>query len=285
MIMTVPTPRTAPTVLRLRPDVAWHAEVGRLYVCHSRSLGETGLPTQGLPPALISLMLMQLRVGTTHRDLLFLLGRAHHRRARRLLGELERQGLVETYAPTYEPGPAVDRLQVRWHDVPVALPWPRRCRVLVQSGSADRHPLPATLAGRLAPEVHVHDLALGGGQLVLARRHDSDACMACLLLWFFGSRLLPLSYLSACLNASEDVADAATRERHVEAALTLLRTHPSAIAFAGHADRDPAHEPVMVRPPGRHPACACAAFGARATRGAWSSLRDDGLSALAADAA
>jgi hypothetical protein len=253
-----PKHRHAQPLLRLKRHVVWRAEASRLYICHSQSLDEAGLPTQGLPSALLDLVLGQLHVGTTQRDLLFLLGREHQRKARKLLDDLEVHSLLDTVALRLQELPAAERLEVAWSECPDLLTLPMSCRVLVQSGTAARYPLPATLALRVLPEVQVHDIAIGGGQLVLAHRRTSAACSACLLLWFFGSRLLPLSFTGACLNGRDEAS--CSRGHRVDEALDRLDDERlSVILYFANGEADV----VVDYPPGPHPACACAAFGQR----------------------
>ncbi|CUA96534.1 hypothetical protein [Thiomonas bhubaneswarensis] len=246
-------------ILRLRDGTSWYADSGRVYLCQG-NLCEIGLPTHGLPPALLQLLMLQLRAGSTHQDLLFLFGRHFHRRARRVIADLE------------------DRQVLRWETVqcnrfecrdarpfelvlegsPDAVSLPSRCEIFVHSGAAATYTLPATLSKRVGAKLTLHDVDLGTGYLIVARRADSEVCMACQLLWFFGSRLLPLSFLGACLSVPSSGAQTVDHYRaRVSLALTEMRDEEALLIY--FPDDVPACASID-RPRARHPACGCTRF-------------------------
>ena len=246
-------------VLRLKEGTSWYVDAGRVYLCEGE-LREVGLPTHGLPPVLLQLLMLQLRTGSTHQDLLFLLGRHFHRRARRVVADLdERQALRRETV-------RCDRFERRdaspfllfLDSSPAAVSLPSRCEVFVHSGAAANYALPASLAKRVGAQLTLHDIDLGTGHLIVARRADASVCVACQLLWFFGSRLLPLSFLGACLSATPSSTHAASHHHaRIKLALAEMRDEGALLIFC--PDGTTARVSVD-RPRTRHPACGCGRF-------------------------
>ncbi len=247
-------------IWQLHVDVAWFVDNVRIYICRFPSLAETGLPLYGLPPSLLSLVLSQLEVGTTQRDLAFLLGLGHMRRVVRVLRDLKQRDLLIQREMHWQivVEENHERVEFASQATLAVLQLPAHCQLLWQSGSAMCYPLPASIARESRADIVVHDIAIGGGQLVLARRREAEICFACLLLWFFGSRVMPYTYLGAALNrrAPADVG----KEERLQRAVALLEQDVAGILFF------PLAETVQVeedRPLGCHPACGCTRFARR----------------------
>jgi hypothetical protein len=248
------TDRLVPLV-RLRNEVGWSIDADRIYIARPPQLEEIGLPMHGMPPALVRLLFHQLRIGTTNSDLIFLYGRIFFRKVRKVLQELRGRSLMETDGLRLTIA-AGNELVFKAPETgtPMHITVPDQPRLLIQAGPLAQFSLPATLIRKADWATVIFDIGVAGGHLVLAHTRGSRSCLSCLALWFFGSRVLPLSFLSASLNEPERRALGCAPMDRIQIAHQYLKPGESSILYF---PRTANGKVVLDVPPGRHPACRC----------------------------
>lgn len=243
-------------VVQLRQEAGCCIDAGRVYVARAPRLEELGLSTRGLPAALLRWVVAQLRIGTTSHDLLFVCGRAWFRKVVQFLEELHQHSLLDertlTLDSSGEYGPFSHCYGT--DGLPDAMTLPAGCPLLIQSGSLSTLALPASLARCAQPQLSVLAIGVAGGHVLLARRRGAEPCLACLALWFMGSRALPLSFIQASLEAPPaEVGNAVDDDRLASAIARATKLGCGILFFPAGART----EVLADTPPGRHPACSC----------------------------
>lgn len=245
--------KTSVATLHLADGVAWSADAERVYICATVNGPERGIATRGLPAPLLNLIFHQLAIGTTRADLLMLLGLQHFQLARKLLAELDTLGHIERRRLVLQRTAPLDVHTFNGQDVPpqTRLDLPRRARLVIHECALHACLLPQTLMALTGAEQRIYVLHAGAAQIVLSCANTESACPVCLLLWFVGSKSLPLHYLNALLLQSTQPRRALAPVR-LERALRALDLGCSAIAYYP-SEGDVVEEAF----PSRHPACHC----------------------------
>lgn len=251
------------TLTKLKEGVSWAVEPERIYISTSAPAAEIGLSYHRFPPALTRLLLGCLTSGASLRDLTTFLGRSYMGMAKRIIADLAAHDLIHVID---EPAHAQQLADLQDAELHERLGNQRSCdskrAFLYQDWVIWSGPLAAagsaiSMARLAATRWVAYDISLAGGNLTLFTRNGGRPCPICLVLWFFGSQNLPMSYLSAALQGQPF----STRTRLCQRAKLMVEMQQNRDYAIAYFPTAPSAQVIVDTPAGPHPACRCTGRG------------------------